>query len=131
VNRAPILILSVVLLACGNGSATPSGTRPAEPTVSSTVSPSGADPAPAPDTITPADDGRTFTMRIGDGSSLVIRDPLAPDPVVDGTSVEVIGIDNITASGQREWELRARAPGRTVIRGPDPIRYSITIEVRG
>jgi hypothetical protein len=70
-------------------------------------------------------------MSIDQGASLVVPDPMAPDPVVDGTSVEVIGVDAITESGQREWELRARRAGRTVIRSPDPVPYTITIDVSG
>jgi hypothetical protein len=91
---------------------------------------SPAEPAaPIPRVVTPADDGRIFTMRVDEVAALVVADPDAPDPVVDGRSVLVIPIVNIQASGRREWELRAVARGRTVIRAGGATPYSITLEV--
>lgn len=82
----------------------------------------------APRRLSPADDGRTYSMTVGQGSDLTIQDPLAADPVVEGQSVELVELHNITASGAREWELRAVAPGTTVLTWADP-SFTLTIEV--
>ena len=68
-------------------------------------------------------------MAVGQTAGLVVPDPLAPDPAVEGDAVEVVDIVNVDASGQREWELRAVRPGRTVIRGGGSTPYVITIDV--
>jgi hypothetical protein len=84
---------------------------------------------PVPRRLSPADDGRTFSMVVGRTAGLVVPDPLAPDPAVEGNAVEVVDVVNVDASGQREWELRAIRPGRTVLRGAGSTPYVITFEV--
>ncbi len=95
----------------------------------SATQPSGPGASTLPRWLTPADDGGTFAMTVGEVGALVVPDPLAPDPVVDGDSVEVVTVNNIDASGQREWELRALHPGRTVLSGLGEHPYSVTLEV--
>ena len=58
-----------------------------------------------------------------------MQDPTAGDPVVDGASVLVVPVVNVTDSGVREWELRAVAPGTTTLTGSDP-DYRLTVTVR-
>ena len=82
-----------------------------------------------PRTVGPADDGRVFTMQVGQTAQLVVLDPHAADPSVEGDSVEVIPVFNVTGSGRREWELRAVAPGRTTLAGSGSHRYVITVDV--
>ena len=138
-RRVSILLLAGLLAACGSGSGTASapGVRTVAPsaqaTALATVQVTAASPGahPVPDPLTPGDDGATFTMRLGETTSLILDDPTAEDPLVEGTSVEVIGMDNIQASGRREFELRAREPGRTILRGSPPLPYTITIDVAG
>jgi predicted secreted protein len=87
--------------------------------------------SPVPRTLSPADDGRVYTMQVDQTSGLVVPDPNAPDPEVEGDSVDVVAIANVGASGQREWELRAIAAGRTVLRGAGAMPYTITLDVGG
>jgi hypothetical protein len=68
-------------------------------------------------------------MMVGQTAGLVVPDPLAPDPSVEGDAVEVVDVVNVDASGQREWELRAIRPGRTVLKGTGSTPYVITLEV--
>jgi hypothetical protein len=68
-------------------------------------------------------------MAVGQTAGLVVPDALAPDPEVEGDAVEVVDVVNVDASGQREWELRAVRPGRTVIRGAGSTPYVLTLEV--
>lgn len=129
---APVLVLAAILAGCGGGEQPPGGTSTGEtstPTSSATATAAPTSPNPAPRALTPADDGRTYTMTVGQVARLVVSDPEAPDPEVDGTSVLVIPVVNITASGQREWELRAIGPGTTTIRGQGTQPYVITLEV--
>lgn len=81
----------------------------------------------APRRVTPDDSGSTFRLRTGATSTLVLRDPEAPEPRAEGASVLVIRMVNVQNSGVREWELRAVAPGTTVVRGGDA--YVITFVV--
>ncbi len=69
-------------------------------------------------------------MAVGQTAGLVVPDPLAPNPAVKGDAVEVVDVVNVDASGQREWELRAVRPGRTVIRGAGSTPYVLTLEVK-
>ena len=89
----------------------------------------GRTAVPIPRTITPADDGRTFTMAVGQTAGLVVPDPDAPEPIVEGESVEVVAVVNVAASGRREWELRAVAAGRTTLAGGGSHPYLITLDV--
>jgi hypothetical protein len=69
-------------------------------------------------------------MTVGRTVSLVVPDGTAPDPKVEGNSVEVVTMNNIDASNRREWELRAIRAGRTVLRAAGAMPYTITIDVR-
>jgi hypothetical protein len=68
-------------------------------------------------------------MAVGQTAQLVVQDPHATEPVVEGDSVEVVALVNVTASGRREWELRGLAPGRTTLVGDGSQRYVITVDV--
>ncbi len=84
---------------------------------------------PIPRTVTPDDDGTTYMMRLEQSSRLVVPDPMAPEPRVEGQSVLVIEVLNIQPTGKREWELMPVAPGRTVLHGARPYPYTITLDV--
>ena len=45
--------------------------------------------------------------------------------------MDVVAVVNVAASGQREWELRGIAPGRTVLHGGGAMPYTITLDVGG
>jgi hypothetical protein len=120
----PALVAAALLGGCGGGlMPNGSGTAPDQIAMQ-------PDPVPVPRTLTPDNDGGTFTMTVGRTAALIVRDPHAPDPDVDGTSVKVVDMVNIAASGRREWELRAMSPGRTVIRVGGDRPFTITILVR-
>ena len=133
---ARLLVVALLLVGgCGGGEpsgpGTPGGTGgtasagvPSTPTASGTVT-----AVPVPRTVTPADDGRAFTMPNGTTTALRVQDPTAGDPVVDGASVLVVPVVNVTDSGVREWELRAVTPGTTTLTGSDP-DYRLTVIVR-
>lgn len=124
--------MASLLVGCDGGGMDPrgSGFLPG-PTELSSAGPSTESPAAIaiPRTIGPADDGRAFTMKVGQTAELVVPDPHAADPSVEGDSVEVIAVLNLTGSGQREWELRAVAPGRTTLAGSGSHKYVITVDV--
>ena len=134
-----VLALAAALLAgCGSGGGPAMGPydRP-QPNTSGevTVTETPAAPTeppeeavPVPRRLHPHDDGGTFTMVVGQVAALIVAEPRAPDPTVTGVAVEVAQIDNITASGMREWELRALLPGRTVLHSTEPA-YTITLLV--
>lgn len=93
----------------------------------------GSGPAPgvagAGRLFTPADDGVDAWLAIGDTARLIVPDPSAPDPEVEGEAIELVEVINIAASGRREWEIHARRPGMAVIRSHQTPRYAIGIEV--
>jgi hypothetical protein len=99
---------------------------PTASTVEPTATPSGE---PLPTQLSPADDGRVFSMRVGETTNLVVLDPLATEPRIDGDSIELIAIVNVAPSGQREWEVQAVAVGRTTMIGGGSLPYVITIDV--
>lgn len=84
---------------------------------------------PVPLTLTPGDDGRVFAMTVGQTTDLVVPDPLAPEPTLEGNGIELIAIVNVAPSGRREWELRAIGAGRTTITGDGKQPFVITIDV--
>ena len=55
----------------------------------------------------PANDKGVFTMKVGQTASLVVSDPTAPDPDVEGRSVQVVEVNKSMPPVAREWELRA------------------------
>ena len=118
-------LMSIGLAAgCGGGLASPrNGTAP-------DVIAMQPEPVPAPRRLTPKNDGGVFTIAMGRSVGLIVPDPHAPNPEVEGQSIRVVEVNNIDASGQREWELRAIKPGRTVLRAKGAHPYTITLEVR-
>jgi hypothetical protein len=76
----------------------------------------------------PADDGRVYTMKVGQSATLALSDPADPEPQVDGSAVILIAVVNITGSSSREWEVRAVQEGSATIRGGDDA-WSIQIDV--
>jgi hypothetical protein len=68
-------------------------------------------------------------MPVGTSAGLVVPDPNASDPVLTGDSVQLVPLVNVTDSGEREWEVRAVAPGSTTIRLDAP-ELVITVVVR-
>lgn len=110
--------------------ATTVGTDPVVPSTPgpAPTEPDGGPTAP-PTLLTPADDERTVTMAVGDVTDLVVPDPFAPDPVVEGSSLEVVELVNVQASGNRQWELRAVRTGTTVLRADGQFPYVIVVEV--
>jgi hypothetical protein len=68
-------------------------------------------------------------MIVGQTAELVVRDPRAPDPTVEGASIEIVPVVNVAGSGEREWELRAIAPGRTTLTAHGSHPYVITLDV--
>ena len=85
---------------------------------------------PLPRVLTPAADGGVYAMEVGQTVALIVPDPHAPDPEVQGQAVEVVEVVNIDASGRREWELRAVAPGRVTLHASGSRPYTITLDVR-
>jgi predicted secreted protein len=94
-----------------------------------TAVPSQSEVKPAPRILTPANDGAVYSMKVGQSVGLLVPDPNAPDPEVQGRSVEVTAVVNVDASGRREWELRAVASGRTTLRAAGSRPYTITLDV--
>lgn len=85
-----------------------------------------------PRLLTPADDGRTYAMTVGQTTTLRLRDTAAPEPEVEGDAVLLIAVTNVTASGAREWEVRAVEPGDATITGTDAdVAWTIGIAVEG
>jgi len=121
----PALVSAGLMAACGSGLS--SGTSTAPDRIATTVQ---SDAVPAPRTLSPANDKGVFTMKVGQTAGLVVSDPSAPDPEVEGQSVQVVEVNNVDASGRREWELRAVSPGRTTLRAAGSRPYTITLEVQ-
>ena len=117
-----LLAFALLGLLAGCAGGEPSPTSPTSST------PSQVATHPIPRTVTPQDDGSTFTMAVGASSELVIHKPNAPDPVVTGDAIDLIPVVNVTDSGMREWELRAVARGSTTIRGSSP-DFVVTVVV--
>ncbi len=121
----PALVFTGLMAGCGGGLAAGTGAGP-EPSIR--VS-SQSESTPVPRTLTPANTGGVFTMKVGQTAGLIVPDPNAPDPDVQGRSVEVVDVVNVDASGRREWELRAVASGRTTLRAGGSRPYTITLDV--
>ena len=121
----PVLAAAALLAACGGGELPLPATEDS-PTVIATP-----EYAPAPSILTPADDGKQYTMAVDEVSRLVVGDPHAPDPSSSGPALLIVPVFNVQESGQREWEVRAAAAGSATITGylePD-ISYAIEIQV--
>ena len=121
----PVLAYAGLMAGCGNGLS--SGTSTAPDRIAATVQ---SETVPVPRRLSPANDKGVFTMKVGQTAGLVVSDPSAPDPDVDGRSVQVAEVNNVDASGRREWELRAVSPGRTTLRAEGTRPYTITLDVQ-
>jgi hypothetical protein len=121
----PALVFAGLLAGCGSGLTSSTNTAPDR--IATTVQ---SDAVPVPRRLSPANNKGVFTMKVGQTAGLVVSDPSAPDPDVEGRSVQVVEVNNVDASGQREWELRAVSPGRTMLRAAGNHPYTITLEVR-
>lgn len=121
----PALVYAGLMAGCGSGLT--SGTSTAPDRIATTVP---SETVPVPRRLSPANDKGVFTMKVGQTAGLVVSDPSAPDPDVDGRSVQVAEVNNVDASGRREWELRAVSPGRTTLRAAGSHPYTITLEVQ-
>ncbi len=121
----PALVSAGLMAGCGSGLT--SGTSTAPDQIGGTVQ---SEAVPVPRRLSPANDKGVFTMKVGQTADLVVSDPSAPDPEVDGRSVQVVEVNNVDASGRREWELRAVSPGRTSLRAGGNRPYTITLDVQ-
>jgi len=121
----PALVYAGLLAGCGSGLT--SATHTAPDRIATTVQ---SEAVPVPRRLSPANDKGVFTMKVGQTAGLVVSDPSAPDPDVEGRSVQVVEVNNVDASGRREWELRAVSPGRTTLRAAGSHSYTITLEVK-
>lgn len=121
----PALVFAGLLAGCGSGLTSSTNTAPDR--IATTVQ---SDAVPVPRRLSPANDKGVFTMKVGQTAGLVVSDPAAPDPDVDGRSVQVVEVNNVDASGRREWELRAVSPGRTTLRAAGSKPYTITLNVQ-
>ena len=119
------VVLLVILAGCGSASDT-GATASGMPSTSPPAQPS---PSPAPRRLTPEADGSHYSMATGSTTALVVREPGADEPEVDGASVILIPVVNVTGSGVREWEVRAVEPGTSVITSTTPA-YTITLTVQ-
>ena len=119
----PALVSAGLLAGCGSGLTTGTSTAPDRIAMQ-------PDAVPVPRRLSPANDRGVFTMKVGQTAGLVVSDPDAPDPEVDGQSVSVVEMHNVDASGRREWEIRAIKPGRTTLRAAGKRPYTITLDVR-
>jgi hypothetical protein len=135
VNRVLALLVVVLPLiaACGGGDSSPGSTT-------------GEDAAPAPETggaITAADTGESFTLALGDETSLRLSSEYVwEEPAVDGEAVELSPVDYFQDPGFSEWLVRAARRGTVAISSlgtpacegehgcPDePARFQVTITV--
>lgn len=112
--------IAILLAACASAGGHRGGSGPA---------PGAHGVAGAGRLFTPADDGVNAWLAVGDTARLIVPDPSASDPDVEGEAIELVEVINIAASGRREWEIHARRPGMAVIRSHQTPRYAIGIEV--
>jgi hypothetical protein len=87
----------------------------------------------APETITEADSGESFMLRLGSATSLRLSGTW-DEPTVRGQAVELIRVDYFQDPGFSEWLVRAVRPGTATItaRGTQaaaPLRFRIEITV--
>jgi hypothetical protein len=94
------------------------GNEPATPTTGKLV-------------LTERDHGRTVTMRLGRTGTLLVPSRLRGAVTTVGLSVLAIRVETFAPTATRQWELRARRVGSTVLTGPrrEGGRFRITIRV--
>jgi PBP1b-binding outer membrane lipoprotein LpoB len=127
-----VVCLALALAGCARSEPAPAPTTPATGSTTASVPATPTETSvptdPVPRTLRPSDDGGWFSMVLGSTCELLVSDTSAGDPVVEGTSVLLVPVVNITDSGVREWEVRAVEPGTSTVTGVDP-DYSFTITV--
>lgn len=119
IRWVPLVALALLLAGCAGGAPPADGPAASTPPASPGPSPSAGSATVAPKTLTPADDGSTFTMTVGRTTTLRLADPDEPEPEVEGSAVLLIRSVNVGASDAREWEVRAVEPGTATLRGGD------------
>ena len=138
-TRVPALVLAGLLAACAGGSnpardGMSPATRAPDPTPSEPIATAAGSPAASlaviPRTLSPADDGRRYTMRVGSVAELIVRDPNAPDPVVEGQSIQLVEVVEHTGERPPRVGDPGYPPGPTVIRAGGSMPFVITIDVR-
>jgi len=80
-------------------------------------------------TFRPSDDGATVRLPI-DATAELLLPSAAAAPTVEGDAVSLIALASFTDSGDREYEIRATAPGSARIVGTDPA-FVLTFVVDG
>jgi hypothetical protein len=130
-RAVPLLVLA--LAACGGN-----GSSPPETDTESA-------PAEAPEAITAADSGGSFTLPVGAEVALRLSSEYVWDePAVDGGAVELSRVDYLQDPGFSEWIVRGVQPGTATVSSlgepacagqhgcPDePVRFRVTITVAG
>jgi hypothetical protein len=105
----------------------------------------GSDAREAGDAITANDSGGSFTLAVGEETSLRLSsDYVWDEPVVEGAAAELSRVDYLQDPGFAEWLVRGVSPGATTISAlgtpacagedgcPDePLRFRVTITVSG
>lgn len=76
----------------------------------------------SPRTLTEADTGRTFALRVGDTVRLRLSGkwrwstPALDGVTAEGPSLGLVPVEYESDPGYREWEIRALRPGTTTVR---------------
>ncbi|MEV6729331.1 MULTISPECIES: hypothetical protein [unclassified Streptomyces] len=126
-RRLVCLAALALFTGCGGGRARPPANESRDP--GGTGATGAGAPTPAQGRVfTGADDG--FTGRLEAGQTARLRLPLpegGPEPTAQGESVLLIPISNVTATGHREWELRAVRAGTTHLSVPRPAAPPATL----
>jgi hypothetical protein len=70
-------------------------------------------------------------MRLGRTGRLLVPSRLRGEVKALGRAVLLVGVETFAPTTTREWELRARQVGSTVVTGPrrDGTRFRVTIRV--
>jgi hypothetical protein len=81
--------------------------------------------------LTERSHGKTVTMRLGRTGTLLVPSRLRGEVKVFGRAVLLVRVETFAPTNTREWELRARQVGSTVVTGPrrDGTRFRVTIRV--
>jgi hypothetical protein len=130
----PALLLLTLVVGCSTGESAPTGSPTASGAASETGATASGMPSsspslpPAPRRLTPEADGGHYSMTVGSTTALVVPDQGVDQPAVDGTSVLLVPVVNVTDSGVREWEVRGVEVGTSTITSGTPA-FTITFTV--
>lgn len=120
-----------LVAACGLGNQGDQPARQTSPSPIVTSSDDDPDTPASPRTLTSRDNRSVVVLETGQSAELLIRDPHAPDPVLDGTAVQLIEVTNVTRSGVREWEVQAVEPGLARLHATENDKpFEVTFRVR-